>query len=713
MSRSQLAKALELSKKDVPKHPFPLKLIQSSEAWQCDGCEEEQLLTSERYTCSKKDFDYCRRCVENSGTSVISGLLPLTTKDPVKKGVVKEREKKEETVTVVTEEPSCPHTTPRSAFLFYAGQAHLQCLNDGTQLASILTSIYSKWKGLTSTEKNVFDQMAKDDEKRYNLIEKKDSLITYTEKEDLFLFPQGMEILEKDVEKTISVWKHDHNSLCEKCGQIGELLLCEGCNLSYHPTCLQPTLVNIPDEAWLCPECSEQVLSVWEKQDGKHRSTKRVKSLENDSEYENDEDDESAYESSDEEKVKKKKKKKKKKEKKKKKKKKKKRLKRLKEIKSSEDEDDGDDEDTSIVDKKLSKPEIKIEEVRKPIVEHSPPSKPLKKKKTVVPVAKKMKGSNATPSNGGTLNNATKSRNFVLNHIPHIPLSHPQTIHQVRVGQYVTGYVHNVQDFGAFVDFGAGKHGLLHNKEVPDTERSKIKSGVRLNVFVISCEIRNSRARIGLSFSQTPMDRRSHSRSRERTSNSRSQPRQMGRTQPPLLGMPRQNTSFVPRGMLKRGRSEGPGVDSGLYHNLQPSLKRHQMHEGNLPQGAVKPILYPLGSSQNGQQQHPTGVMPFQAYQQSSSGGIGRGRGTNNLPAWMTQPQVQHAAPIMQMQQQPVVQQPLVGTAPSAGRGAGAVNNMPAWMMQQQQVQQQQPATNENGVDLQVLGLLDMIAGGK
>ena len=352
--------------------------------------------------------------------------------------------------------------------------------------------------------------------------------------------------------------------------------------------------------------------------------------------------------------------------------------------------------------------------MRKPIVEHPPPSKPPKKKKTVVPVAKKMKGSNATPSNGGIINDA---RNIALNYMPLIPLSHPQTIHQVRVGQYVNGYVHNVQDFGAFVDFGVGKHGLLHNKEVPDTERGKIKSGVRLNVFVISCEIRNGRARIGLSFSQSPRDRRSHSRSRERASNSRSQPRQMGRTQPPLLGMPRQNTSFVPRGMLKRGRPEGPGIDGGLYQNLQPSLKRRQMHEDHQTPGATNPILYPLGSSQVGQQQHsiqqPTGMMPFQPYQQPP-GRLGRGRGTNNMPAWMTQPQ--HAAPTMQMQQHPVGQQTLVGAAPSAGRGAGAVNNMPAWMMQQEQTQQQpkqQPAVNENGVDLQVLGLLDMIAGGK
>ena len=94
MSRSQLARALELSKKDVPKHPFPLKLIESCEVWQCDGCEEEQLLTSERYTCSKKDFDYCRKCVENSGTTVVGGLK--TNEDIVEGGVVAQGKKKKE-----------------------------------------------------------------------------------------------------------------------------------------------------------------------------------------------------------------------------------------------------------------------------------------------------------------------------------------------------------------------------------------------------------------------------------------------------------------------------------------------------------------------------------------------------------------------------------------------------------------------------------------
>ena len=54
---------------------------------------EEQLLTSERYTCSKKDFDYCRKCVENSGTTVVGGLK--TNEDIVEGGVVAQGKKKE------------------------------------------------------------------------------------------------------------------------------------------------------------------------------------------------------------------------------------------------------------------------------------------------------------------------------------------------------------------------------------------------------------------------------------------------------------------------------------------------------------------------------------------------------------------------------------------------------------------------------------------
>ena len=72
------------------------------------------------------------------------------------------------------------------------------CTRQYIPLASILTAMYSEWKGLKDTEKSSFDKMAKNDEKRYSLVEKQDSLITYTEKAGLFLFPQGMELLESD-----------------------------------------------------------------------------------------------------------------------------------------------------------------------------------------------------------------------------------------------------------------------------------------------------------------------------------------------------------------------------------------------------------------------------------------------------------------------------------------------------------------------------------
>ena len=72
-----------------------------------------------------------------------------------------------------------------------------------------------------------------------------------------------------------------------------------------------------------------------------------------------------------------------------------------------------------------------------------------------------------------------------------------KSIYEIRIGQYVTGYVHNIQEFGIFIDFGVGKHGLLHNKEVPPTVMPTIKRNVKLNVFVISCDIKNGKARIG------------------------------------------------------------------------------------------------------------------------------------------------------------------------------------------------------------------------
>ena len=46
---------------------------------------------------------------------------------------------------------------------------------------------------------------------------------------------------------------------CEHC-QTGNnehlLLLCDGCDLGYHTTCLNPPMREIPLGAWYCPVCS-------------------------------------------------------------------------------------------------------------------------------------------------------------------------------------------------------------------------------------------------------------------------------------------------------------------------------------------------------------------------------------------------------------------------------------------------------------------------
>lgn len=58
--------------------------------------------------------------------------------------------------------------------------------------------------------------------------------------------PQGCEIKGADL-KLVKTWKNDHNTYCELCGKGGNLLLCDYCNLSFHPSCLVPPLLSIPE----------------------------------------------------------------------------------------------------------------------------------------------------------------------------------------------------------------------------------------------------------------------------------------------------------------------------------------------------------------------------------------------------------------------------------------------------------------------------------
>ena len=49
---------------------------------------------------------------------------------------------------------------------------------------------------------------------------------------------------------------------CVVCGSgecDDELLLCDGCDVSYHMFCLEPPLNSLPPGEWRCPRCVAQV----------------------------------------------------------------------------------------------------------------------------------------------------------------------------------------------------------------------------------------------------------------------------------------------------------------------------------------------------------------------------------------------------------------------------------------------------------------------
>ena len=40
------------------------------------------------------------------------------------------------------------------------------------------------------------------------------------------------------------------------CHRLGDMLICESCSGTFHPQCLDPPLVEIPDEDWQCYVCA-------------------------------------------------------------------------------------------------------------------------------------------------------------------------------------------------------------------------------------------------------------------------------------------------------------------------------------------------------------------------------------------------------------------------------------------------------------------------
>lgn len=54
----------------------------------------------------------------------------------------------------------------------------------------------------------------------------------------------------------------DDDIRCKACGKAQpdhNLLLCDGCDLAYHTTCLRPRLAAVPDSEWFCPGCDKDI----------------------------------------------------------------------------------------------------------------------------------------------------------------------------------------------------------------------------------------------------------------------------------------------------------------------------------------------------------------------------------------------------------------------------------------------------------------------
>lgn len=57
-----------------------------------------------------------------------------------------------------------------------------------------------------------------------------------------------------------SLYKGEYEKVCHVCGNTGQLLCCDFCKYVYHLGCLNPPLLDVPENLWKCPECIKSIL---------------------------------------------------------------------------------------------------------------------------------------------------------------------------------------------------------------------------------------------------------------------------------------------------------------------------------------------------------------------------------------------------------------------------------------------------------------------
>lgn len=87
-----------------------------------------------------------------------------------------------------------------------------------------------------------------------------ESILKSPERKEAFTkYPNGTEVPDKYLKRGLKMWNGDYNEICEICDEGGNIILCDFCNLVFHPECLNPPMKKIPDGHWACPECSADV----------------------------------------------------------------------------------------------------------------------------------------------------------------------------------------------------------------------------------------------------------------------------------------------------------------------------------------------------------------------------------------------------------------------------------------------------------------------
>ena len=153
---------------------------------------------------------------------------------------------------------------PRSAFVLFAAKTHGAMREAAGGLGGMTKRMKKTWRARTEKERSAGRKREAADRKRFDRtrLDKKTgeaAKLTFAQLRKAFVFPQGLELLEKEIANTVSLWDGGYNEACEACGKGGNVMLCEACNLVYHRKCLK--IKALPEQDVPSPGVSWCLLS--------------------------------------------------------------------------------------------------------------------------------------------------------------------------------------------------------------------------------------------------------------------------------------------------------------------------------------------------------------------------------------------------------------------------------------------------------------------